>query len=397
LDETNAKAVAATIDSMIATRKLRRARVLIAGCGDVGLRCVPLLAHRAAAPRVIALSSQPARAAELRAAGTTPLIANLDERRSLRRLAGLASTVLHLAPPQKTGDDDSRTRALIAALSAPRRSVAREVTSAVARQRAWRGWFRATFESGMPAAVRMGVGISVSKHAKAIKRASIVPDRVSSAVARRARIRLIYASTSGVYGDCGGACIDETRPVRPDNARAKRRVSAETQLRRATRSGVLSASIVRIPGIYAGNRLPLVRLQKGTPALAPADDVYTNHIHADDLAAILVLAIRRARPQRVVHASDDSDLRMGDYFDLIADAFGLPRAPRVSREQAEAQLEPMMLSFMRESRRLQNTRLRDEMRYALRYPSIDDFLRDFLRQANVHPAVTSVPVASPAG
>jgi len=382
---------------MIATRKLRRARVLIAGCGDVGLRCVPLLAHRAAAPRVIALSSQPARAAELRAAGTTPLIANLDERRSLRRLAGLASTVLHLAPPQKTGDDDRRTRALIAALSAPRRSVAREATSAVARQRAWRGWFRATFKSGMPAAVRTGVGISVSRHAKAIKRASIVPDRVSSAAARRAQIRLIYASTSGVYGDCGGAWIDETRPVRPDNARAKRRVSAETQLRRATRRGVLSASIVRIPGIYAGNRLPLARLHKGTPALAPGDDVYTNHIHADDLAAILVLAIRRARPQRVVHASDDSDLRMGDYFDLIADAFGLPRAPRVSREQAEMQLEPMMLSFMRESRRLQNTRLRDEMRYALRYPSIDDFLRDFLRQANVHPAVTSVPVVSPAG
>jgi nucleoside-diphosphate-sugar epimerase len=374
---------------MIATRKLRRARVLIAGCGDVGLRCVPLLVRRAAAPRVIALSSQPARAAELRAAGTTPLIGNLDERRSLRRLAGLASTVLHLAPPQKTGDDDSRTRALIAALSAPRRSVAREATSAVARQRAWRGWFRATFKNSMAAAIKM--------HAKPIKSASIVPDRVWGAAARRARIRLIYASTSGVYGDCGGARIDETRPVRPDNARAKRRVSAETQLRAATRRGVLSASIMRIPGIYAGNRLPLARLQKGTPALAPADDVYTNHIHADDLAAILVLAIRRARPQRVVHASDDSDLRMGDYFDLVADKLGLPRAPRVSREQAEAQLEPMMLSFMRESRRLQNTRLRDEMRYALRYPSIDDFLRDFSRKEDVRPDVTSEPVASPAG
>lgn len=381
---------------MIATRKLRRARVLIAGCGDVGLRCVPLLARRAAAPRVIALSSQPARIAELRAAGTTPLIGNLDERRTLRRLAGLAPTVLHLAPPQKTGDDDIRTRALIAALSAPRRSVARVATSAVARQRAWRGWFRTTFNSSMPAAVRMGVGISASKHAKATKRACIVPDRVSSTAACRAQIRLVYASTSGVYGDCGGAWIDETRPVRPDNARAKRRVSAETQLRRATRRGVLSASIVRIPGIYAGNRLPLARLHKGTPALTAADDVYTNHIHADDLAAILVLAIRRARPQRVVHASDDSDLRMGDYFDLVADAFGLPRAPRVSREQAEAQLEPMMLSFMRESRRLQNTRLRDEMRYALRYPSIDDFLRDLPSKADVHPAVTSVPVASPA-
>jgi nucleoside-diphosphate-sugar epimerase len=204
---------------------------------------------------------------------------------------------------------------------------------------------------------------------------------------------LVYASTSGVYGDCGGAWIDETRPVRPENARAKRRVSAEAQLRRATQRGVLSASIVRIPGIYAGNRLPLARLRKGTPALAPADDVYTNHIHADDLAAILVLAIRRARPQRVVHASDDSELRMGDYFDRIADAFGLPRAPRVSREEAQAQLEPMMLSFMRESRRLQNTRLRDELRYTLRYPSIDDFLRE---SAGVQ-TVTSVPAVSPAG
>ena len=85
-----------------------------------------------------------------------------------------------------------------------------------------------------------------------------------------------------------------------------------------------------------------------------------------------------------------------DYFDLIADAFGLPRAPRVSREQAEAQLEPMMLSFMRESRRLQNTRLRDEMRYALRYPSIHDFLRDFRSEANAQFTITSVPVASPA-
>src|SRR5258708_767417 len=156
------------------------------------------------------------------------------------------------------------------------------------------------------------------------------------AAARSWPIRMVYASTSGVYGDCGGAWIDETRPVRPDNARAKRRVSAETQLRRATRRGVLNASIVRIPGIYAGNRLPLTRLQKGTPALAPADDVYTNHIHADDLAAILVLAIRRARPQRVVHASDDSELRMGEYFDRIADAVGLPPAPRASREQAGA-------------------------------------------------------------
>jgi nucleoside-diphosphate-sugar epimerase len=361
------KSAAATIDAMIATRKLRRARVLIVGCGDIGLRCVPLLTRRAAAPRVIALTSQPERAAELRAAGTAPLIGDLDDRASLRRLAGLSRVLLHLAPPQKTGEDDRRTRALIAALSAPRHWTSRTSNAAVARQRAWPGWFRARFEAGL------------RKQVKALKTRPIVPDWSMHATRARPVIRLVYASTSGVYGDCGGARIDETQRVRPDNARAKRRVSAETQLRRATRDGVLNASIVRIPGIYAVNRLPLARLRKGTPALVADEDVFTNHIHADDLAAILVRAITRGRPQRVVHASDDSDLRMGDYFDRVADACGLPRPPRVTREEAQALLEPVMLSFMRESRRLRNERLGRELRYALCYPTIDDFLRSEFR------------------
>src|SRR5580698_1728696 len=240
---------------MIATRKLRRQRVLIVGCGDVGLRAVPLLTQRAAAPRVIALTSQPGRVAELRAAGTTPLTGNLDDRASLARLGGLSAVVLHLAPPQKTGDDDLRTRALIAALNAPRRCAARAPSAAVARQRKWRGWFRATFEARATRRDKRAV--------RTAKTRPIVPEglgyapqaRPATRVARVARV--VYASTSGVYGDCGGALIDETRRVRPANARAKRRVSAETQLRRATVRGTVSASIARIPGIYAANRLPL--------------------------------------------------------------------------------------------------------------------------------------------
>lgn len=191
----------------------------------------------------------------------------------------------------------------------------------------------------------------------------------------RASVRLVYASTTGVYGDCGGALIDETRSVRPANARARRRVSAERQLRRASARGTMSASIVRIPGIYAADRLPLARIERRTPALADADDVYTNHIHADDLAAIVLRAATRARVARVFHASDDTVLKMGAYFDRVADAFGLARVPRITREQAERQLEPTTLSFMRESRRLSNARLKRELRVALRYPSVDDFLR----------------------
>jgi len=320
---------------MIATRTLRRARILIVGCGDVGLRCAALLRSHA---RVFALTSQPERAAALREAGTVPVVGNLDMRASLARLAGLAPVVLHLAPPEKSGDDDLRTRRLIAALGARSRSAAR------------------------PPGTRKGP--------------SIVPQRTERSWRMpRGRLRLVYASTTGVYGDCEGARIDETRPVRPANARAKRRVAAERLLRRATARGALTATMARIPGIYAADRLPLARLAKGTPALVERDDVYTNHIHADDLAAILVKLATHGRAGRVIHASDDSELKMGAWFDRVADTFGVARVPRVSRAEAERALDPMLLSFMRESRRLANDRLKRELRVRLRYLLVDDFLR----------------------
>ena len=342
---------------MKATRNYRRPRVLIVGCGDVGMRCVPLLRPRA---HIFALTSHAGRRAELRAAGVTPLVGDLDVRRSLMRLAGLAPTVLHLAPPQKTGDDDRRTRALLATLSA-RRDVALRaaVTPAVS----------------LTGRLRRGL-LSVRASWALSETANIVPDGVRRLAGSRASVRLVYASTTGVYGDCGGAWIDETRATQPANARAKRRVSAERQLRRATARGSVAASIARIPGIYARNRLPLARLEKGTPALIDADDVYTNHIHADDLAAILVRLATHGKPARAIHASDDSSLKMGAYFDAVADAFGLPRAPRITRAQAEERIDPSLLSFMRESRRLVNRRLKDELRVRLRYPSVEDFLRE---------------------
>ncbi|MBN3802216.1 sugar nucleotide-binding protein [Paraburkholderia sp. Ac-20336] len=349
---------------MKATRNFRRPRVLIVGCGDVGLRCVPLLQPRA---RVFALTSHAARCAELRAAGATPLVGDLDERRSLKRLAGLAPTVLHLAPPQKSGDDDRRTRALLATLG-----------SAGQVRRMGAGMRACTWIPAVAPIARMRRARASFLDAEA---AGIVPDRVRRAAASRGASRIVYASTTGVYGDCGGAWIDETRAVRPANARAKRRVSAERQLRRATARGAVTASIARIPGIYARNRLPLARLKKGTPALNAADDVYTNHIHADDLAAILVRLATHGKPARVIHASDDSSLKMGEYFDLVADTFGLARAPRITRAQAEQQIDPSLLSFMRESRRLVNRRLKDELRVRLRYPSVEDFLRDAAKGA----------------
>ena len=257
--------------------------------------------------RVLALSPSPARAPALRAAGAQPLWGDLDDPASLGRLAALADAVLHLAPPPSLGATDPRTRALLQAL------------------------------------------------------------------ARSPRLRrLVYASTSGVYGDAGGARFDETRAVNPATDRARRRVDAEARVRHHGRAHGVRVSVLRVPGIYALDRQggdPRERVRRGTPLLASADDVYTNHIHADDLARACVAALMRGAPQRVYHASDCSDTKMGEHFDAVADAFGLPRAPRLSREDAARTLSPMQMSFLGESRRLDNRRLCRELRLRLRYPT----------------------------
>jgi nucleoside-diphosphate-sugar epimerase len=262
--------------------------------------------------RVLVLTSSPNRVPSLRALGVVPLLGNLDQPQTLNRLGALADHVLHLAPPPQHGSQDPRTRALLRAL------------------------------------LRGG----------------------------RVR-RLVYASTSGVYGDCGGARFDETRAVNPYTDRARRRVDAELQVRGFGRCTGTHVAILRIPGIYAGDRPgghPRERLQRGTPVLVQGDDVFTNHIHADDLARVCVAALMRALPQRVLHASDNTEMKMGDYFDLAAQLCNLPRPPRITRAEAATQLGATQLSFMSESRRLDNSRLQRELRLRLRYPDVREGL-----------------------
>ena len=303
-----------TAASIHPTARLKRPSLLIVGCGDIGLRVARLLRGRW---RLLALTSSPARCAELRAAGVVPLVGNLDVPATLARLAGLTDAVLHLAPPPAHGTADARTTNLIAAL---------------ARK-----------------AHKLHTGC------------------------------FVYASTSGVYGDCGGARFDETRAVNPTTDRGRRRVDAEARLRAFGRTFGVRLSLLRVPGIYALDRTggdPRERVARGAPVLADGDDVFTNHIHADDLARACVAALHRGLPQRVVHACDDTELKMGAYFDFVADRFGLPRPPRLTREHAVGVLPAMQLSFMSESRRLDNTRLKCELGLRLRYPTVEQGLRD---------------------
>ncbi len=295
--------------------RFRRERILIVGCGDVGLRMARGLRGRV---RRLALTSSAQRAPLLRERGITPLAGDLDTPSTLARLAGLATRIVHLAPPPSEGAPqwwrDTRTQSLLRAL-----------------------------------------------------------------LRRAAPRALVYASTSGVYGDCGGARVSESRPIAPGTPRAQRRADAESLVRHFGRTGGAAASIVRIPGIYAADRpggTPRERLLRGTPVLRASDDVYTNHIHADDLALALRCALWRGRPQRVYNACDDTELKMGDYFDLAADLYGLPRPPRIARSTAQSELSLMLLSFMSESRRLSNERLKRELRLRLHHPTVRSGLAD---------------------
>jgi nucleoside-diphosphate-sugar epimerase len=294
-------------------KRTRKQTLLIVGCGDIAFRAAALLRARY---RLLGLCRRSENRALLRSHGIIPVAGDLDRRQSLRKLAGMAQAVLHFAPPPVHGKRDTRTANLLAALSA----------NAV--------------------------------HANA--KAAMLPHR------------LVYISTSGVYGDCNGALIEETRETHPQTARALRRVDAERQLRRWGRRSGVKVSIFRVPGIYACDRIPLERVRAGTPALLPEVDSYTNHIHADDLARIVVAALRRALSGRIYHACDDSELKMGEYFDLIADKFNLPRPPRVTRAQAEECISPSLLSFMRESRRLANRRMKRELHVNLLYPTVEE-------------------------
>lgn len=256
--------------------------------------------------RLYALARSDERAAQLRAVGVTPIRGDLDHPESLRRLGGLAQDVLQLAPPPNSGRNDPRTANLMRALAGRR----------------------------------------------------TLPQRV------------VYLSTSGVYGDRRGAVVYESDPVAPNTDRAHRRVDAERRLRRWGRRSNVRVSVLRVPGIYAHDRLPVERLKRGTPSIREEEDSYTNHVHAEDLARLVLLALNRGHAGRVYHASDGAWVKAGDYFDVVADALRLPRPPRVTMQQARATIPANALSFLQESRRLSNRRVRDELKMVFRYPDV---------------------------
>mgnify|MGYP000877495304 CR=1 FL=1 len=367
-------------------RRFRRQRLLIIGCGDIGQRVVQQLHH---GWQVIGVARSDETLQKIRAAGAMAMQAD-----DAHRLTRWATHILHAAPPASRDG---------------------EVTD-----RLTRGWLQALARArGQRARMTSRPGRTHRLGARSMGSLLAVPAPATQAPSRSRHTpapRLVYLSTTGVYGDRGGAFTRETDTLQPLTDRAHRRVDAERQVRfgihrpdgsnagsrhadspshadgtrsdstlrdgahlcgsrhRRLQQPPLPALVLRVPGIYAADRLPVERLRQQVPALVPADDVITNHIHADDLARIARTALLRGPRQRVINAVDDSQMTLGDYLDQVADRLGLPRPPRHSRAELTRTLSEVRMSFMRESRRLDTRRLKRELRVRLQWPTVADFL-----------------------
>lgn len=274
--------------------------VLIAGCGDVGLRVAARL--RASGREVTAIVRDRQKAVVLNEAGVTVRIEDLD----LPQDAGDWPLLFWFAPPSAGSLTDARLR----------------------------GWLAA-------------------------QRGEIA--------------RIVYISTSGVYGDCGGRWIDEDAPLNPKSDRGKRRLDAEHALQawQAEDVAARAAIILRVPGIYGPGRMPLERLRKGLPVVRSDESPYTNRIHADDLALAAVHAAAFGRAGRAYNIADGAPTTMADYFLRCARLLGMPPPPQLTIAEARTALTPAMLSFIEESKRLDTLRLREELRFAPQYPNLE--------------------------
>ena len=366
-------------------RRFRRQRLLIIGCGDIGQRVVQQLHH---GWQVMGVARSDETLQKIRTAGALAMRAD-----DAHRLARWATHILHAAPPASRDGEvtDRLTRGWLQALARARGQRTR-TTSRPGR----------THRLGARSTAALLAVPAPAAQTRSQTQAPSAP-------------RLVYLSTTGVYGDRGGAFTRETDTLQPLTDRARRRVDAERQVRygihrpdgsnagsrraahphadsarpdsahrdsahvsgarhRHLQQPPLPALVLRVPGIYAADRLPVERLRQQVPALVPADDVITNHIHADDLARIARTALLRGPRQRVINAVDDSQMTLGDYLDQVADRLGLPRPPRHSRAELTRTLSEVRMSFMRESRRLDSRRLKRELRVRLQWPTVAAFL-----------------------
>jgi nucleoside-diphosphate-sugar epimerase len=296
------------------SRRFRQTRITIAGCGQVGQTLLQHFkqVHFNATYRPSPLAAE--RKQNFRELGAKPIKANIQNRIDLKRLATLGGRVIWMAPP-RTDTLDTSLKLL-------------QMFCSLRRAR---------------------YGLS--------------------------KPRITYVSTTGVYGNVDGRWIDELTARNAQSERAKRRISDENQLFEGSKKGWADVHVLRAPGIYGAERLPLDRLKNRQPAIEAQDDSWSNHIHELDLGRLAFWSQMKSGCREVINACDQTPMKMGDYFDQVADAFGLERPPRLPRDRVREVVSPMMWSFMQESRKIRSIRMH-RIGFALRYPSVPSYLEE---------------------
>ena len=191
--------------------------------------------------------------------------------------------------------------------------------------------------------------------------------------------KIVYMSTSGVYGDSGGELVTEETPPNPQTTRGKRRLDAENAFREWGKTHGVPVVILRVTGIYGPGRLPVSQLESGQPVLDERLARLTNRIHAADLARVCLAAAAQGEDGEIFNVSDGHPTTMTHYFNAVADLLGCPRPRQVSLEEAHQLMSPLMLSYMSESRRMDNSRMLARLGITLRYPDLESGLRACLQ------------------
>ncbi|MCJ7557292.1 MAG: NAD-dependent epimerase/dehydratase family protein [Gammaproteobacteria bacterium] len=197
--------------------------------------------------------------------------------------------------------------------------------------------------------------------------------------------RLIYISTSGVYGDCGGQLVDESAPANPGSERGRRRLAAEQTVRDWAEANQVSWTILRVPGIYGPHRLPLASLVRGEAFLRPEDSPPGNRIHVDDLVACCLAAADHSNATGLFNVGDGNPLSATAFAQATANATGLPEPELVDRNDAQQRISPGRWSFLSESRQLDTQRMRRDLEVVPRYGNPLEGLRASLKEMGLSP------------
>ncbi len=190
--------------------------------------------------------------------------------------------------------------------------------------------------------------------------------------------RVVLISTTGVYGNTDGDWVTEDSPTNPQSDRARRRLDAEQQLSAWCLHNKIELVTLRVPGVYGPGRTPEARL--ANPVVNRAEAPLSNRVHVDDLVSTCMQAAKIDTPHALYNVSDNQPSTMTDYFNAVADHAGLPRPKTISLEQAKVELSPAMLSYLSESRRIDNTRLREHLGVNLRFADLASGLADCFKQ-----------------